>query len=109
MLLAIFSNLKIRSDTGSFGSLQALPSFLRRFGVKNAKGAFVLPPTQKALLNSLPWLGKIAGCLSAGDVIERIGYKKTMYIAASIQFVGLIGTSAVVFVPTSDDSALTGW
>ncbi|KAL1866974.1 hypothetical protein VTK73DRAFT_4443 [Phialemonium thermophilum] len=77
-------------DTGSFGSLQALPSFLRRFGVKDAKGVYGLPATRKALMNSLPWIGKIFGCGSADDFIDRLGYKKTMYAVAAIQIVALI-------------------
>ncbi|CAK7224870.1 hypothetical protein SBRCBS47491_005701 [Sporothrix bragantina] len=76
-------------DTGSFGSLQALPSFLRRFGVES-KGTYILPATRKSLLNSLPWIGKIAGCLAAEPFIERAGYKKTMYVVAVIQCIGLI-------------------
>ncbi|KAH8811051.1 hypothetical protein F5884DRAFT_819467 [Xylogone sp. PMI_703] len=53
-------------DTGSFGSLQALPSFLNRFGVRNTNG-----------------------CLGAESMIEHNGYKMTMYIAAGIQIVAL--------------------
>lgn len=77
------------SDTGSFGSLQALPSFLRRFGIKDG-GEFTLPPTRKALMNSLPWIGKIFGCMGSDGLIDGIGYKKTMYAAAGIQIVALI-------------------
>ncbi|OAA63769.1 General substrate transporter [Niveomyces insectorum RCEF 264] len=76
-------------DTGSFGSLQALPSFLKRFGVE-ANGAWTLPATRKSLLNSLPWIGKIAGCMWSEPFIERAGYKKTMYAVSAIQIIGLI-------------------
>ncbi|RMJ11839.1 hypothetical protein CDV36_008500 [Fusarium kuroshium] len=76
--------------TGSFGSLQALPSFLDRFGVENANGKFVLPASRKALMNSLPWLGKILGCLGSEVVIERTGYKKTMYLAGIVQIIAVI-------------------
>ncbi|RSL85125.1 hypothetical protein CEP51_003514 [Fusarium floridanum] len=77
-------------DTGSLGSLQALPSFLDRFGVENANGKFVLPASRKALMNSLPWLGKILGCLGSEAVIERTGYKKTMYLAGIVQIIAVI-------------------
>jgi MFS transporter, SP family, sugar:H+ symporter len=40
-------------------------------------------------MNSLPWIGKILGCLGADAVIERMGYKKTIYIVCAIQFVGV--------------------
>ncbi|OQV03352.1 hypothetical protein CLAIMM_08404 [Cladophialophora immunda] len=77
-------------DTGSFGSLQALPSFLNRFGVMDAKGKFALPPTRKALMNSLPWTGKVVGCAIVERVIEAVGYKKTMYVVGMVQIVGII-------------------
>ncbi|KAH8881843.1 general substrate transporter [Thozetella sp. PMI_491] len=77
-------------DTGSFGSLQALPSFLSRFGVQNPNGSYSLPAYRASLMNSLPWIGKISGCLGSEPVIDRLGYKKTMYIASAVQIVGVI-------------------
>ncbi|KIW33511.1 hypothetical protein, variant [Cladophialophora immunda] len=77
-------------DTGSFGSLQALPSFLDRFGILNDKGNHVLPPTRKALMNSLPWIGKIVGCFIVERLIELAGYKKSMYAVGLVQIVGII-------------------
>lgn len=41
-------------------------------------------------MNSLPWIGKLTGCLGADGVIHRFGYKKTMYTAATVQIVALI-------------------
>jgi SP family sugar:H+ symporter-like MFS transporter len=41
-------------------------------------------------MNSLPWIGKLTGCLGSDAFIERVGYKKTMYAAAIIQIVALI-------------------
>lgn len=76
-------------DTGSFGSLQALPSFLDAFGVEGVDGKRTLPPTRKALMNSLPWIGKILGCFFSDLFIDRAGYKNTMYAAAAIQIVGV--------------------
>jgi hypothetical protein len=41
------------SDTGSFGSLQALPSFLNQFGEPTPKtGVMELPTGRKSLMNS---------------------------------------------------------
>ena len=45
-------------------------------------------------MNSLPWIGKILGCFSSETYIERLGYKKTTYILAAIQVVGIIGESS---------------
>jgi len=41
-------------------------------------------------MNSLPWIGKLTGCLGSDALIERAGYKKTMYIAGIVQLVALI-------------------
>jgi fucose permease len=78
--------------------LQALPSFLNRFGVAGGKGMFQLPATRKALMNSLPWIGKIMGCFGSETFIERTGYKKTMYAAACIQIVALISEYTQIHV-----------
>ena len=89
----VFTNKVRSSDTGSFGSLQALPSFLNRFGVDDGTGKITLPPTRKALMNSLPWIGKILGCFLAEPYIERAGYKKSAYTIAAIQIVAVISKS----------------
>lgn len=83
-------------DTGSFGSLQALPAFLQRFGEVNAKGTYVLPAARKSMMNSLPWIGKIIGCFGAEHIIQKLGYRKTMYIAAAIQIVAIISKCAAI-------------
>ena len=41
-------------------------------------------------MNSLPWIGKILGCLGAEPVIERFGYKKAMYVVAIVQIIAII-------------------
>lgn len=83
----------LNSDTGSFGSLQALPSFLRRFGVETAPGTFALPASRQSMMNSLPWIGKIIGCLGGEGVIERLGFKRSMYLVSVIQVVGVTSKS----------------
>lgn len=39
-------------DTGSFGSIQALPSFLRDFGVRGKDGSYSLSTERKSIMNS---------------------------------------------------------
>lgn len=41
-------------------------------------------------MNSLPWIGKISGCLGAEPLIEYAGYKRAMYVAALVQIVAII-------------------
>ncbi|CAL5868250.1 uncharacterized protein PFLUO_LOCUS2474 [Penicillium psychrofluorescens] len=77
-------------DTGSFGSLQALPSFLRRFGVQNGEGDYELPTQRASLMNSVPWIGKLGGCFLIEPLIDRVGYRNSIIVTAVIQIISLI-------------------
>lgn len=41
-------------------------------------------------MNSLPWIGKISGCLGSEVSIEKTGFKKTMYAVGIIQVIGVV-------------------
>lgn len=77
------------SDTGSFGSLQALPSFLATFG-ETINGQRTLSPTRRATMNSVVWIGKFIGTAIFEPIVERLGYKHTVYLVVLIQVVGVI-------------------
>lgn len=47
-----WSNQIGRSDVASFGSLQALPSFLRQFGELQDDGTYGLSTNRKSIMNS---------------------------------------------------------
>jgi SP family sugar:H+ symporter-like MFS transporter len=52
-------------------------------------------------MNSLPWIGKIIGCFGAEVVIEKVGFKKSMYIAAIVQIIAVISEfNPVPYDPT---------
>lgn len=62
-------------DTGSFGSLQALPSFRSKFGEYNAKTkAYALPSDRAAAMNSIPFAGQALGALLSSFVVDWFGY-----------------------------------
>lgn len=44
--------LTATSDVASFGSLQALPSFLRQFGELQEDGIYALSTKRKSIMNS---------------------------------------------------------
>ena len=50
----------LRSDTGSFGSLQALPSWLQVFGQRQASGMYTLPTGRAALMNSREYTTRLS-------------------------------------------------
>lgn len=55
-------------------------------------------------MNSLPWIGKITGCLGAELFIEQTGYKNTMYAVGVIQIIGVVSKSIKGCGPYSLDS-----
>ena len=42
------------------------------------------------MMNSIPWIGKLAGCFIVEPLIERIGYRYSLGVAACVQIVALI-------------------
>lgn len=52
---------------------------------------FVRPASLSLTRPSLPWIGKISGCFGAEPIIEKLGFKKTMYVVAAIQCIAIIG------------------
>jgi len=77
------------SDTGSFGSLQALPSFKNHFGqvIKGAKG---FTAQRRATMNSVVWAGKLTGTILFEPIVSRFGYKWTVYGVCLLQIVAVI-------------------
>ncbi|GFZ52326.1 hypothetical protein JCM24511_10099 [Saitozyma sp. JCM 24511] len=80
-----FGDLLFGVDTGSFGSIQALPSFLSEFAPMNAAGVHAFPTRTKSIMNSVVWPGKLLGTIVFEPMVEKIGYKRSMYIVAVIQ------------------------
>ncbi|GFZ46602.1 hypothetical protein JCM24511_03822 [Saitozyma sp. JCM 24511] len=77
-------------DASAFAQFQVLPSWLKVFGERNAKGAYALSTDRKSLMTSVQWVGKLAGTIVVEPMVHRIGYKKTMYVMCAIQFLGCI-------------------
>lgn len=83
-------NVLFGIDVSSFGSLQALPSFLRQFGELQPDGSYGLSTSRKSIMNSVNWTGKLVGCAIFEPLLDRFGYKRTVYILAAIQIVAVI-------------------
>jgi MFS transporter, SP family, general alpha glucoside:H+ symporter len=69
-------------DTALINSFYAFPEFRKSYGQPTANGGMHEIPTawQSALTNGAV-VGSILGLLFAGQLTERVGYKKTMVIA----------------------------
>lgn len=97
------------SDTGSFGSLQVLPSWLRTFGEYDPeRGVWFNPTSRVSIMNSgitghahllssteadriVVFAGKLVGTVAFEPIAERIGYRNSMYLSATIQCIAIIG------------------
>ncbi|CAI4214322.1 unnamed protein product [Parascedosporium putredinis] len=78
-------------DGASFGGVQAMSPFLRKFGKYNeAKGTYTLPKQLASLMNSLPLIGKFTGTIIVGPIIEKIGHRWTMMFTCGVQIIGPI-------------------
>jgi MFS family permease len=78
-------------DTGSFGSLQALPSFTKKFGYYDSTlKAYTLRTGPRAAMNSIPFAGQALGAFLSSNVVDQFGYKYTMVVLALIQIVAII-------------------
>lgn len=87
-----FGDLLFGIDTGSFGALQVLPSWLRDFGEYNAETDTYFNPTWRtSLMNSIVFLGSFVGCATFEPICERFGYKVTIMVAGCIQVIAVIG------------------
>ncbi len=81
----------MNSDTGSFGSLQALPSFTKKFGKYDATtDTYALPSSTKAAMNSIPFAGQALGAFLSSNVADLLGYKLTMIVLAIVQVIAVI-------------------
>ncbi|RSH92483.1 hypothetical protein EHS25_008899 [Saitozyma podzolica] len=77
-------------DTGSFGGILANPGFINQFGIANAKGVYAISSLHTSLLSSLAFIGKFAGCVLAGPLIERWGHRAVFLILAAVSYVGIV-------------------
>jgi SP family sugar:H+ symporter-like MFS transporter len=69
-----------------------LQGFINQFGIANAKGVYAISSLHTSLLSSLAFIGKFAGCVLAGPLIERWGHRAVFLILAAVSYVGIVST-----------------
>ncbi|GFZ49764.1 hypothetical protein JCM24511_07167 [Saitozyma sp. JCM 24511] len=88
-MVAAMGDLIYGYDVGLFGNLQALPSFLNRFG-ETINGTKALSSHTTAVINSIIFLGKGVASLCFEPTVERLGFKWTLFILCGVQCLGAI-------------------
>lgn len=70
----------------------------------NGGKSYPTRPVNRELLaeEKVVFLGKLVGACLFEPVIERVGCKKTLYIGAVIQIIGIVRTSSIVDTPVYD-------
>jgi len=77
-------------DSSSFGSLQALPSFLKDFGEQRADGSYWLETNRKSLMNSIVYVGRIGGVLVFEPFTDKFGYRAAFLLICIAQVIAVI-------------------
>ncbi len=91
MLLVSLCSFNFGYDTAIFGSIQGMTSFTTEFGTfDHTQGTFRLPSWLSSVMNSVPFLGKLVGCLMSGPLMERYGRKAGLYAICVISIIGSI-------------------
>ena len=78
-------------DTGLINSFFGLPQFRERYGTKLPSGDYQFSPAWQSAISSMSNVGGIVGLLFAGQIVDRIGYRWTM-------FTGLLWLTASIFL-----------
>ena len=78
-------------DTGLINSFFGLPQFREAYGVELPDGSYQFTPAWQSAISTMASVGGIFGLLFAGQIVDRIGYRWTM-------FVGLFWLTAAIFL-----------
>ena len=77
-------------DTGTIGGFLAHPDYLRRFGSKHHDGSYYFSNARTGLIVSIFNIGGLIGCITLGDIANKIGRKMALAVTAVIYMIGLI-------------------
>ncbi|KAK0309893.1 hypothetical protein LTR01_004091 [Friedmanniomyces endolithicus] len=78
-------------DTGLINSFFGLPQFRQFYGQELPDGTYQFSPAWQSAISSMASVGGIFGLLLAGQIVDRIGYRWTM-------FFGLAWLTAAIFL-----------
>lgn len=94
-ILLTLSSANFAFDNQGFAQTQAMTPFIRRFGTKNAKGAYALPATFLSYSNGFPFIVLLVGINLGSHISHRYGRRWTVFLMSlwSLLMVPIIITS----------------
>jgi MFS transporter, SP family, sugar:H+ symporter len=79
--ILMLSQINFGADISTFSSTQAMDAFEKRFGQYNPEtDSYALNPVYLSLLNSLTYIGQVAGVLLGGYIGRKKGRKWSLYV-----------------------------
>lgn len=76
----MLSQMNFGADVATFSATQAMDAFEERFGEYNVKtDSWALNPSYLSLLNSLTYIGQVAGVILGGYIARKKGRKWSFY------------------------------
>lgn len=89
-MISALVNIIFGYETTSFGGVQSIPAFAKKFGQKTAPGTYALSPARASYTSSTAFAGKLIGALIAPFIIERWGHRIGFWILVVVVWVGVI-------------------
>ncbi|TPX08530.1 uncharacterized protein E0L32_010017 [Thyridium curvatum] len=84
-------------DVATFGGVQAMQSFGRRFGEQDPKTLkWALPGWLSSVMTATPFFGKALGCISCGWIAEKWGRRAAILALCIVSVVGVVLQTAAV-------------
>lgn len=89
-IISALINIIFGYETTSFGGVQSIPAFDRKFGQKTASGTYALSAARASYTSSTAFAGKLIGSLVAPFFVERWGHRIAIWILVVVVWIGVI-------------------
>lgn len=77
-------------DTGTIGGFLAHSDYVKRFASRHKDGSFYFSNVRTGLIVSIFNIGGLIGCITLGDISNKIGRKKALTVTAIIYIIVIV-------------------
>ena len=89
-MISALVNIIFGYETTSFGGVQSIPAFVKKFGQETAPGTYTLSAARASYTSSTAFAGKLIGALVAPFLIERWGHRIGFWILVVVVWIGVV-------------------